>query len=255
MQRNIENLAEQQFDLVIIGAGIFGACAAWEATRQNLKVAVIDKQDFSHATSAHHFKMIHGGMRYLQHLDFPRLFESSHERSALIRIAPHLAYPLPILMPTYGHGMKGKEILRLGFKAYELLTMRRNKGIKDPSRRLPPSRFLSPEEVVELYPTIEKDGLTGGVLFCDGQMYNPPRIALSFLRSAEIAVAGTLGTEEILNQVPELSQRKTNLALEVIDADNEHVRLYVTSSLAVKYEGEWVASGLTLAGVVTSAAN
>jgi glycerol-3-phosphate dehydrogenase len=235
MQRDIQAIAEQTFDLVIVGAGIFGACAAWEAARQGLKVAVIEKKDFSHATSAHHFKMIHGGMRYLQHLDLYRLFESSHERSALIRIAPHLAYPLPILMPTYGHGMKGKEILRLGFRLYEMLTINRNKRIEDPARKLPPSRYLPVDKVLELYPKIEKANLTGGVLFCDGQMYNPPRIALSFLRSAVQAGAVALNYTEVTGY---LTQRNEVQGVNVKDLfGGDHIT--IRARCVLNASGPW----------------
>src|SRR5210317_1963387 len=110
LERNISMLGTKEYDIVIIGGGIFGACAAWEAASRGLSAAIIEKADFCHATSANHFKMVHGGIRYLQHGDIYRLRESSHERSALLRVAPHLVHPLPIMMPTYGHGLKGKEL-------------------------------------------------------------------------------------------------------------------------------------------------
>jgi glycerol-3-phosphate dehydrogenase len=102
MKRNIEKLENKEYDLIVIGGGIFGACAAWDAVLRGLSVALIEKDDFCQATSAHHFKMIHGGMRYLQHLDVKRVRESCRERSILLKTAPHLATPLPILMPTHG---------------------------------------------------------------------------------------------------------------------------------------------------------
>lgn len=184
MKRNIENLTEKEFDVVIIGAGMFGACAAWEAAHRGLNVAVIDKGDFCQATSANHFKMVHGGIRYLQHADIYRLRESSRERSAFLRVAPHLVSPLPILIPTYGHGMKGKEVLGVGMSAYDLITADRNTGIEDDERKIPSCRFISKKETLQLFPGIKKNNLTGAAIFSDAQMYNPPRLALSFIRSA-----------------------------------------------------------------------
>ena len=184
MKRDIGNLANKEHDLTVIGGGIFGACAAWDAVLRGLRVALIDKEDFSHATSANHFKMIHGGMRYLQHLDVKRVRESSRERSILLKTAPHLATPLPILMPTYGHGLKGKEILRTGLSLYELITFDRNKGIEDPKRQIPKATFLSRDEVLQEYPGLDGRKLTGGVVFCDGQIYNPPRLVLSYIAAA-----------------------------------------------------------------------
>ena len=137
MKRAIGELADGTFDVVVVGGGIFGCCAAWEAAHRGQSVALIEQGDFSQATSANHLKMVHGGIRYLQHLDVPRVWESSHERSAFLRIAPHLVRPLPIVMPTYGYGMKSKNVLRAGMLFYDLLTLGRNRRIADPERHIP----------------------------------------------------------------------------------------------------------------------
>lgn len=183
MVRDIDALQEKEYDLVVIGAGIFGVCAAWDAALRGLSVAIVDKGDFSHATSANHFKMVHGGIRYLQHGDVVRIRESSRERSALLRIAPHLVKPLPVVIPTYGHGMKGKAVLGAGMLIYDLLTLDRNRGLQR-DRQIPWGKFISVDQVLNLFPGIKREGLTGAAVFCDGQMYNPPRVALSFLRAA-----------------------------------------------------------------------
>ena len=184
MNRDISALTEKEYDLIIIGGGIFGACAAWDAAQRGLSVALVERGDFSHATSANHFKIVHGGIRYLQHGDLYRVRESSRERSALLRIAPHLVKPLPIVVPTYGHGLQGKELLAIGLFLYDLILFDRNRGLSDPARKIPSSRFISKEECLRLFPDLKKEGLTGAAIFCDGQIYNPPRLALSFLRSA-----------------------------------------------------------------------
>ena len=183
MKRDISALVNQEYDLVIVGGGIFGVCAAWDAALRGLSVAIIEKGDFAHATSANHFKMVHGGIRYLQHADICRVRESCRERSALLRIAPHLVQPLPIVIPTYGHGKKGRNFLRAGLLLYDILTFDRNQGIQA-ERRIPRGRCISRQEVLQLFPGIKQRGLTGGAVFCDAQVYNPPRLAISFLRSA-----------------------------------------------------------------------
>ncbi len=195
LRRDLDALAGRHFDLVIVGGGIFGACAAWDAALRGLRVALVERRDFGGQTSAHSFKMVHGGIRYLQHGDLVRVRESCRERSALLRIAPHLVQPLPILVPTYGHGKNGKALLRLGMLAYDLLTLDRNRGIADPERRIPWGRSVSRTEVLEAYPELPREGLTGGAVFADGQMYNPPRIVLSVLRAAaarEVVMANHL---------------------------------------------------------------
>jgi glycerol-3-phosphate dehydrogenase len=183
LKRDIKAIGNKEYDLVIIGGGIFGACVAWDAALRGLSVAIVDKGDFSHATSANHFKMVHGGIRYLQNADLYRIRESSRERSALLRIAPHLVQPLPIVIPTYGHGTNGKEFLGMGMLIYDILTLDRNQSIQA-ERRIPRGRLISRQEVLRLFPGISEKGLTGGMVFFDGQMYNPPRLAISFLRSA-----------------------------------------------------------------------
>ncbi len=183
LRRDVQALSGHKFDLCIIGGGIYGVCAAWDATLRGLQVVIIEKGDFGGATSAHHFKMVHGGIRYLQHADIPRIKESSRERSALLKIAPHLVKPLPILIPTYGHGKKGKEFLWLGMTIYDFLTFGRNKGITK-ERRIPWNKLYSREETISLFPALDSKKLTGSAVFCDGQIYNPPRLAISFLRSA-----------------------------------------------------------------------
>ena len=184
MKDRRNELADRKFDILVIGAGMFGACIAWSAALRGYSVAVIDKGDFANATSSNHYKFIHGGIRYLQHLDLVRLRESSRERSALVRIAPHLAYPMPVIFPTYGHGRRGKGLMRGAMLAYDMLTLDRNLGIDDPTRRTPNGSVLGREQVLSLFPGIPKNGLTGAAVFYDGQMYNPARLVLAFLRSA-----------------------------------------------------------------------
>jgi len=132
MKRNVAALDGKEYDLIVVGGGIFGICAAWDATLRGLSVALLERGDFAHATSANCFKIVHGGIRYLQHADLYRVRESSHERNVLLRIAPHLVHPLPIAIPTYGHGVQGKAFLQAGLRAYNLITFDRNRGITDP---------------------------------------------------------------------------------------------------------------------------
>lgn len=184
MKRELAILAAEQFDVLIIGGGAFGAAAAWDATLRGLRVALIEQDDFGSGASAECFKMVHGGIRYLQHGDVRRLRSSCAQRSAMLRIAPHLVTPLPIVIPTYGHGRQGKAFLAAGMLAYDLLTLGRNAGISDPTRRISGMELLSKNRILELFPEIEQRGLTGGAVFEDGQMYNAARLVLAFVKSA-----------------------------------------------------------------------
>ena len=184
MRRNPNELAEREFDVLVIGGGSFGAAAAREASLLGLRTALIERSDFGSGASAECFKMVHGGIRYLQHADIGRLRASCRERSTLLRIAPHLVHPLPIAIPTYGKGRRGRAFLGMGACAYDLLTLDRNRAIRDPSRRIRRTRFLSRRELLALYPHLESPDLSGAVVFEDGQMYNPARLVLAFVKAA-----------------------------------------------------------------------
>jgi glycerol-3-phosphate dehydrogenase len=189
MQRDPRSLTNTHFDVVIIGGGSFGAAAARYAALRGLRTALIERDDFGSGASAECFKMVHGGIRYLQHADVPRARGSCQERSALLRTAPHLVKPLPIAIPTYGHGRRGKLLLRAGMQAYDVLTCDRNRRIGDPARRIAPGTFLSRKQTLDLFPHLEAQDLTGAAVFEDGQMHNPARLVFAFVATAQRAGA------------------------------------------------------------------
>jgi glycerol-3-phosphate dehydrogenase len=183
MVRDLDRLRETQFDLVVVGGGVYGVCAAWRAALNGLTACVLERDDFGGATSSNSLKVIHGGLRYLQHLDLRRMRESIRERSLLMRMAPHLVSPMAFVVPTYGHGVKGREIHRIALRMNDLVAWDRNRGL-DPERELPPGRMLSRGEMLERFPGIREDGLTGGALWYDGLSYDSGRLLLAFLESA-----------------------------------------------------------------------
>ncbi|TVP45083.1 MAG: glycerol-3-phosphate dehydrogenase/oxidase [Gemmatimonadales bacterium] len=184
MRRDLTALEGVEFDLVVIGGGIFGACAAWDAAQRGLSVALIERSDFGAATSANSYKVVHGGIRYLQHGDVARVRASSAERRALLGMAPHLVRPLPIVVPTYGSGMRGRLALRTGLALYDALTPDRNRGITDRTSQIPSARMLTRSETIALFPGLDSERLTGSGVFADGQLRNPPRLVLAIVRSA-----------------------------------------------------------------------
>ncbi|MBX2862469.1 MAG: glycerol-3-phosphate dehydrogenase/oxidase [Leptolyngbyaceae cyanobacterium MAG.088] len=189
MQRNLQALSNQAFDLLVLGGGIQGACVAWEATLRGLSVALIDQSDFGAATSANSLKIIHGGLRYLQTADFSRMRQSIRERQILMRIAPHLVHPLPVLVPTYGHGLKGKGAMVAALKLNDLISCDRNRGLQDPQKHIPPGRVISRQSCQQQVPGIADQGLTGAATFHDAQVYNSERLTLAFIKSADQAGA------------------------------------------------------------------
>jgi glycerol-3-phosphate dehydrogenase len=182
--RDLRALADSCFDLVVIGAGIAGACTAWDAALRGLRVALVERGDFGGATSSHSLKVAHGGIRYLQHLDLVRLRESCRERSAFLRIAPHLVRPMPFLVPTQGRGLGGRAAFRAALFALRTLTPDRNRGVSDPDRRIPDGGILQREELLARHPDLARRGFDGAGVFWDGQFLNPPRLVFSIVRSA-----------------------------------------------------------------------
>ena len=183
MQRDLTKLSQNVYDLLIVGGGIYGACVAWDASLRGLSVALVEKADFGCATSANSLKMIHGGLRYLQYGDFKRMRESICDRRILMQIAPHLVHPLPVVVPTYGHGIKGKEVMTIALVINDFVSCDRNVGI-DPQKHIHPGRTISKSECLQLLPGIDAKDLTAGAVFYDAQVYNSERLVLSFLRSA-----------------------------------------------------------------------
>lgn len=245
MIRDLKKLSNSEYDIIIIGGGMFGAAALWEAAHRGLSACLVERGDFCEATSANHFKMVHGGIRYIQHGDLVRLRESSVERSAFLRIAPHLVTPLPILIPTYGHLMKGKEVLRTGMFLYDSLTLGRNIGIKDKNRKIPSCYSISKNEVLNLYPGVKKENLTGGAIFHDAQMYNPPRLVLSFIKSAVnlgADAANYLEAKELIIKNNKCSgvRVKDKLSDEVFE---------INGKLVLSTLGPWAANFLQASGI------
>jgi glycerol-3-phosphate dehydrogenase len=239
VRRDPAALAAGEFDLVVVGGGMFGAAAALDAAQRGLRAALIDRADFAGATSSHSFKMVHGGIRYLQHADLPRLRHSARARSAFLRSAPHLVRPLPIVVPTYGAGMKSKPVLRVGMGAYDLLTADRNRGIADPARRIPRGRFLSGTEVRRRYPGLAQQGLTGAGIFCDGQMYNPPRLVLAYVQSATALGAVCANYVEATGLLVRDGRVRGVVARDVVSGDRLEIRGRFTLNAAGPY-AEWI---------------
>jgi len=243
MQRDIAGLSSKQFDIAVIGGGIYGACVAWEAASRGLSVALVEKNDFSWATSANSLKTIHGGFRYLQNMDLARIRESVVERRNLMYMAPHLVHPLPVLVPAYGHSMRGLEALSAGLLAYEVLSADRNR-LSDPSKYIPSGRRLSTNEVLERLPGIPKKGLSGGIVFYDAQVYNSERLVIAFLEAASRAGACLANYAEVTGLLLDGGQVT---GLVVMDRESG-LNFQVRSRLVINCAGPWANCITAMAG-------
>lgn len=228
-------MAGTTYDLVIIGGGVHGACIAWEAVCRGLSVALVEKADFASATSANSLKIIHGGLRYLQHANFQRMRQSIGERRTLLQIAPHLIHPLPVLMPTYGYGMQSKEAMFLALKLNDLISFDRNR-LRDHQKHIPPGRVISRQECLNLVPNIDPRNLTGGAIFSDAQVYNSERLILAFLRSAAQAGAHLANYAEVVGFLRTSDQV---VGVEVCDQLTGD-RFSIRAKTVVNTAGPWV---------------
>jgi glycerol-3-phosphate dehydrogenase len=183
MQRSLDTLQSTAFDLLVIGGGILGASVARDAALRGLRVALVERGDWGGGTSSNSLRIIHGGLRYLQHLDLRRMRESIRERSMWLRIAPHLVEPLPVLVSTSGWGIRGKPALRAALAVNDVVAWDRNRALA-PDRLLPAGRVVSRAECLALVPELEAPELTGGVLFSDAQMYSSERVVLETVMGA-----------------------------------------------------------------------
>jgi glycerol-3-phosphate dehydrogenase len=190
-----ETVGDGAFDVVVVGGGVTGACIAWESAQRGLHVALVERDDFGAGATANCLKIVHGGLRYLQHLDIRRMRESIAERSAWLRLAPHLVDPLPVLMPTRQGQFPPRWLLAGALAANEVVSFDRNRGMPA-GRAIPRARVLSRAECAALLPEAEDRRLTGGVLFHDALMYSPERLTLEVVLAAERAGAVVLNHTE-----------------------------------------------------------
>ena len=146
--------------MLVIGGGIQGAAMAREAAMRGASTLLVEKEDFGAGTSSQSSRLIHGGLRYLEHGHLRLVREALHERERLLRLAPHLVRPLPMLMPFFKGGSRRAWIVRIGLRMYDLLAGRHS---------LPGARSHGVEECARLFPQLRRRGLLGGSLFYDAR--------------------------------------------------------------------------------------
>ena len=183
MKRDIDALGGRQFDVLVVGGGVHGACVVRDAALRGLSVALIEQCDYSSATSHNSLKTIHGGIRYLQHLNIKRAVESIREQDVLLRIAPHLVQPLRFMMPCYGWMMRGPVATALGVVLFEILGFfTRLAGGHLP--RWPAGSVHSASGALALAPGLDTRKLTGAASWLDAQVSLADKAVLQMLEHA-----------------------------------------------------------------------
>jgi glycerol-3-phosphate dehydrogenase len=214
------------FDLIVIGAGINGLGIARDAAERGLSVALIEQEDFCAGVSAWSGRLIHGGLRYLEHGDVPLVRESLRERERLFHVAPHLVKPVRLLMPFFSRNTRPSWMIRLGMIAYDVLSF--DKSVKS-------HRVMSTKAVSERFTGIQTKGLSGAALFTDGQVEFAERLC------TELAVAaGEAGAAFYLHSrvTRILVDNKRVLGVEATRASGAVFEL--TADLTINAGGPWV---------------
>ena len=152
-------MSTASYDVVVIGGGITGAGIARDAALRGLKVALFEKGDYASGTSSKSSKLVHGGLRYLEHGEIGLVFESVSERRVQTRVAPHLVRPLPFLIPIYKGAKPGLEVMNFGLWIYDSLALFRAPRLH--------KTFRGARAALEIEPALRAEGLRGALEYYD----------------------------------------------------------------------------------------
>ena len=178
----LERLAEQTVDVLVVGGGVTGCGTALDAASRGLSVALVEQADLAHGTSRWSSKLVHGGLRYLATGDVRLALESARERAVLMSVvAPHLVRPLPMVV-ALGQGISPREglLVDTGHRVGDVL----RRVARTPRGTLPAPRRISPAETTRLLPAVRREGLRGGLLNWDGQLEDDARLVIALARTA-----------------------------------------------------------------------
>lgn len=239
MRRNFEALGQGEFDLLIIGGGINGSCIARDAAMRGLSVALVEKRDFSSATSSRTSKLVHGGLRYLRNFELGLVRESLAERRIWQRIAPHQVRPLPFLFPLE---KKSRATMNIGLTLYDWLSFDRN-WLDDPAQKMPGHSWLSAEQARAAEPILAAQKMDGAFLFYDCQMRAPERLGLECLIDADRFGAKIVNYAEAKAF---LREGRTILGAEVEDRMTG-AQINVRAKVTMNAAGPWADELLALA--------
>lgn len=222
---NLDHLAAETFDVLVIGGGITGAAIARDAAMRGFRTALVEKGDFAIGTSSRSTRLVHGGIRYLEYREFRLVFDACTERRILRQIAPRLVRPLPFLYPLYAGQRPPAWKLRLGLLLYDALSLFRNVQMH---------RWLSPQEAAQREPLIGGRGLVGAGRYYDAQV-NDARLTLAMVRSAHLQGA------VVANYAPVVGLMKAGgrvVGAQVVDARTGR-EIEVRARVVVNATGVW----------------
>lgn len=219
-------MAQKDYDLIVIGAGINGLGIVRDAAERGLRVALVEQEDFCYGVSAWSGRLVHGGLRYLEHGDVPLVRESLRERELLFKVAPHLVKPVRLIMPFYARNTRPSWMIRLGMIAYDVLSF--DKSVKS-------HRVLNKADVKSRFSGMATAGLSGAALFTDGQVEYAERLC------TELAVAaGAAGAEMFLHTKVTGLLKENGHVVGVKASDSNGKAVELRAELTINAGGPWV---------------
>ncbi len=224
----VERLKTTKYDIIIIGGGITGAGVAREAALRDLKVALVDMQDFAAGTSSRSSKLAHGGFRYLKSGEMKLVKEATTERNWLRAHLPHLCRPCPFFVGSW-KGMLKKTVVKGGTKMYDFLS-----DTKQKFKNYKKSKYYEPEQIQEMEPEVRMEGLLGGAVYYDNNV-DDARLTLETLKDAVIREA------DIINYCKAtgfLKENKKIIGIKCKDLEND-TEFEVKGTLIVNATGIW----------------
>jgi len=232
-QDSLRRLADEHFDVLVVGGGVTGAGVALDAASRGLKTALVEKSDFASGTSSKSSKMIHGGLRYLQQREFRLVYENLAERQRLLENAPHLVSPLPFLIPLFGRdGVVSKTVARSYSVALWLYDLTGGLRIGARHKRVTKSQALAH------LPTLNTDRLVAGFLYFDARA-DDARLTLTLARTAAIEYGAVVANYTSVVDLTADDHGVTNGALVRPDPSDTSSDFPIRARVVVNATGVW----------------
>lgn len=211
-RQNIKKLKNEVFDLLIIGGGITGAGVARDAAGRGLKVALVEANDFSYGTSSRSSKLVHGGIRYLENMEFKLVFEALNERTRLFEMAPHLVHPLRFMIPLFADSRVGMFKMGLGMWLYDALSLFQTPEMHE---------RLDAVDSQERMPFLKSENLKGSFIYSDAYM-DDDRLVHETLRSAnELGATSVNYVRAVKSNFQNVDQQTKIKSIDVVDETNQ----------------------------------
>lgn len=230
----MRRLAEDHFDILVIGGGVTGAGVAVDAASRGLSVALVEAQDLAAGTSSRSSKLVHGGLRYLERAELTLVHEALTERDLLLgRLAPHLVRPVPILIPLPAGAPPGRAARRLwygtGVALYDALA-----GMSGRHGGMARHRHLSGTAARRVFPGLQEDALGGAIRFFDGQV-DDARLVVTLARTAASLGAAVVPSAQVVS-LRRRSREVTGARVRDLESGDE---MEVSADTVIAATGVW----------------